>query len=83
MSVSFEINDVREAPAAVATPVIVERPKSAMQARRSPLISIFAYVDEGDVSVLGFQLKKHSCPLQISVDNAKVVHVLQAVCNVN
>ena len=66
MSVSFEMNDVCEAPAAndmsgpfeindtwdapavvrVATPAMVERPKSARQALRSLLIRIFAFVDE-------------------------------------
>ena len=50
MSVSFEINDVREAlvEAQVTTPVMVERPKSAMQARRSLLIRTFAFVEESE-----------------------------------
>ena len=47
MRVSFEITDAREAPAGAATPVMVERPKSAMQARRSALIKMFACVGEG------------------------------------
>jgi hypothetical protein len=62
-SESFEINDVREAPAVndmngsfetsdawdapvaerVATPVMVERPKSARQARLSFVIRMFAF----------------------------------------
>ena len=48
MSGSFEINDTWDAPAAarVATPVMVERPKSTRQAFRSLLIRIFAFVDE-------------------------------------
>ena len=65
MSVSFEINDIHEAPglndmsgpseisdtsdapaARVATPVMVERPKSARQALRCLLIRIFAFADE-------------------------------------
>ena len=49
MSVSFEIRETLTE-ARAATPVMVVRPKSAMQARRSPLISMLACVDEGDVS---------------------------------
>jgi hypothetical protein len=82
-SVSFEINDVREAPglnvmsgsseisdtwdapaaARVATPVMVERPKSARQALRCLLIKMFAFIDERDVSVETFHLKKIYIPL--------------------
>jgi len=83
MRESLEINDARDAPAAVATPVMVERPKSAMQARRSPLISMFACVDEGDMSVWRCLFKGTLYPFQISVDYAEAVHILQAVCNVN
>jgi hypothetical protein len=77
-SVSFEINDAREAPglndmsgssetsdtwdalaaARVATPVMVERPKSARQALRCLLIRIFAYIDEREVSVETFRFLK-------------------------
>jgi len=48
MSVSFEINDVWETTevAWVATPVMVERPKSAMQACWPLLIRMFAYAGE-------------------------------------
>ena len=79
MSVSFEIKDAREAPAGAATPVMVERPKSAMQARRSPLINMFAFGCEyGDGS-----FKRKLYPFQIPMDYAKVVHILQALCNIN
>ena len=83
-SVSFEINDVREAPglkdmsgssetsdtwdapaaARVATPVMVERPKSARQALRCLLIKMFAFIDERDVSVETFRLKKRYTPFK-------------------
>jgi hypothetical protein len=45
MNESFEISDACDAPAAarVATPVMVERPKSAMQARLFFLIRMFAF----------------------------------------
>ena len=66
MSVSFEINDACEAPAvaAVATPVMVESPKSAIHARRLLLISMFAYVDEGDVSLWGSHLRNIRTPFR-------------------
>jgi len=84
MSVSFEIDDAQDAPAAVATPVMVERPKSAMQARQSLLISMFACIDEGDMSAEAFHLRNICLyPLQISVDHAEVVHILQAICDIN
>ena len=63
------------------TAVMVERPKSAMQARRSLLIKMFAFVDKmceyGDVPS-----EENSYPFQISVDNPEVMHILQAVRNV-
>jgi len=83
MSVSLEINDARDAPAAVATPVMVESPKSPMQARQFPLISMFACVDEGDMNVRRHLFKGDLYPFQISVDYTEVVHILQAICNVN
>jgi len=65
--------------------VIVERPKSAMQARRSLLTSMFAFVVDGrGLSMEVFRLKRkknETYPFQISVDHAEVVHVLQAICN--
>jgi len=65
MRVSFEINDVREVLGVwVATPVMVERPKSAMQARRSPLISMFACADEVDVSAETFHLGNFCTPFR-------------------
>jgi hypothetical protein len=102
-SVSFEINDVREAPglnvmsgsseisdtwdapaaARVATPVMVERPKSARQALRCLLIKMFAFIDERDVSVETFHLKKYIYPFQICVNHTEAVHVHQAIRNVN
>jgi len=44
MSVSFDSNEARDAAAATQflTPVMVERPKSEMQARRSLLIRMLA-----------------------------------------
>jgi len=52
-----------------------------MQARWSPLINMFAWVGERQYRDLSFE--KRVYPLQISVDHAKVVHILQAFCNVN
>jgi len=47
INVSFEINDTWDvlAVARVTTPVIVIRPKSAMQARRFSLTRMFAFVN--------------------------------------
>jgi hypothetical protein len=63
-------------------PVMVERPKSARQARRSLLIRMFAFVmseiKRGDVS-----FEKNSYPFQISVNHAEAMHVRQTVRNVN
>ena len=95
MSVSFEIDDVREAPAPndtsgspelndtcdalaaarVATPVMVERPKSARQALRFLLIRMFAFVDERGVSVETFHLEKNLYPFKISVNHPEAMHV--------
>ena len=85
MSVSFEINDDRGASVAawVATPVTVKRPKSATRARRSLSIRMFAFIGEGYVSDGDISFGKDSYPFQISVDDAEVVHILQAVRNVN
>jgi len=62
-------------------PVMVDRPKSARQARRSLLTSMFAFVDTrgkyGDISFGGNET--HS--FQISVYHAEVMHVLQPVCD--
>ena len=65
-------------------PVIVESPKSAMHARPLLLISMFACVDEGDVSAEEFHLRKiYLYPLQISVNHTEIVHILQAPCDVH
>ena len=45
-------------------PVIVERPKSAMQARRCLSISMFAYINEEDVSVEKFVPRKICTPFR-------------------
>jgi hypothetical protein len=83
MSVSFEINDVREAPAVacVAMPVMVERPKSARQARRSLFIRMFAFVRERQVCRRF--VWRNTYAFQIPVYHAKAMHVRQAVRNVN
>ena len=52
-----------------------------MQARRSVLTKMFAFVDVWDVSVEGFHLKNKPYSFQISVDYAEVMHVLQAIRN--
>ena len=84
MSVSFEINDARDAPGAarVETPVMVERPKSARQARRSLLIRMFAFgwvrCKCGDIS-----FEENSYSFQVSVNHLEAMHVRQPVRNVN
>jgi hypothetical protein len=79
----FDINDSRDATTAwVATPVTVERPKSARQARRSLLIRMFAF---GQVRCKheNIPFEKDSYPFQICVNHVEDVHVIQAVRNVN
>jgi len=67
--------------ALVVTPVMVDRPKSAMQARRSLLTSMFAFAGSGykygKVSFGG----NETHPFQISVYHPEIVHVLQPTCN--
>ena len=84
MSVSFEINDVCEVPAVawVVIPVMVERPKSARQARWSLLIKMFAFKDGYNVSVETFK-KNNLYPFQISMNHVETMHVCQAICNIN
>jgi len=60
---------------------MVERPKSAMQARRSLLTSIFALVDGWGVG-RGMSFGRYRThPFQIPVHHAEVVHVLQTIRN--
>jgi hypothetical protein len=84
MSVSFEINDARDAPGAarVETPVMVERPKSARQARRSLLIRIFAFewvrCKRGNTS-----FEENAYAFKVSVSHPEAMHVRQPVRNIN
>jgi hypothetical protein len=69
------------AAARVARPVMVERPKSVRQARRSLSIRMFAF---GQVRCKwgNISFEKDSYPFQICMNHAGAVHVRQAVCNV-
>ena len=61
---------------------MVDSPKSAMQARRSLLTRMFAFVDGWGVSMDVFYYRRNEThPFQISVDHAEVVHVFQPICN--
>ena len=84
MSVSFDSKEEKEAAAAarVLTPVIVERPKSAMQARRSLLIRMLALI-EGCQKYVSIQHKIATHPFQISMDEAKAMHICQALRDVD
>jgi len=63
-------------------PVMVDRPKSAMQARRSLLTSMFAFEDARGVSIWNYFIwRNETHSFQISVYHPEVVHVLQPVCN--
>ena len=78
----FEICDSWDAMAAarVATPVMVERPKSARQASRSLLMRMFAF---GRVrsKCENISFEKDSYPFQICVNHVEVMHVRQATRN--
>jgi len=64
-------------------PVMVESPKSAMQARRSLLTRMFAF----NRKWLGCKCegissgRKETYSFQISVDHVEVMHILQPICN--
>ena len=74
MTVSFETKEETDvaAVARVPTPVIVESPKSEMQARRSLLIRILALIREHQ-RYANTQLETTTHPFQISVDKVEVV----------
>ena len=66
----------------VLTPARVERPKSVMQARRSLLIRILAWVDEYQQYVSS-KFKITAYPFQISMDHVEVMHIFQALCDID
>jgi len=62
---------------------MVDRPKSAMQARQPLLTSMFAFVDvQGVNGGISFR-RNETHSFQISVYHVEVVHVLQATRNVS
>jgi len=81
MAVSFESKEERD-PVWVITPVIVERPKSEMQARRSLLIRMLA-LTKGRQRHAGIQPGIATNPFQISVDEVKAVHICQTLRNIS
>jgi hypothetical protein len=60
---------------------MVQSPKSARQALRSPLIRMFAFVDEREVC--GCYVRKNTHPFETSVNHMEAMHVFQAVRNIN
>jgi len=61
---------------------MVDSPKSAMQARRSLLTRMFAFVDGWGVSIGAFYYRgSETHSFQVSVDHAEVVHVFQPIRN--
>jgi len=83
MTVSFESKEERDemAPARVLTPVIVERPKSEIQARRALLIRMLALIREHQRRA-NTQPETTTHPFQIPVDEVEAMHICQTLCNV-
>ena len=83
MTVSLESKEERDvvAVARIPTPVIVERPKSEMQARRSLLIRILALIEHQRRRKI--QLKVTTHPFQISVDKMEVMHICQTLRDID
>ena len=84
MTVSFESKEEREAAAAarVLTPLIVERPKSEIQARRSLLIRTLALTKDMRDTQSSNLVGTATHPFQISVDEMKAVHICQTLRDV-
>ena len=84
MTVLFESKEERDAaaPARVLTPVMVDRRKSEMHARRSLLIRILALV-EGYQRCVDTQLEMTAHPFQISVREVETMHIRHTIPNVN
>ena len=84
ITVSLESKEERDvaAVACVLAPVIVERPKSDMQARRSLSIRMLA-LKKGIQSQAGMRHGITTYPLQISVDEMKPMHIRQTLRNVD
>ena len=83
MAVSPERTETREPVVTrVLTPVMVERPKSAMRARRSWLIRMLACTNEHQrYTITNLKITTH--PFQVSVDHLEAVHILQAFRDIN
>lgn len=84
MTVSLESKEERDvlAAARVPTPVIVERPKSEMQARRSLLTRILALI-KGHQRQGNIRLKITTHPFQISMDEVEAMHICETLRDIN